>query len=1343
MKKILQIITVLGVFFFMHKSVCAQIEITPYDELPGVNSINKPSYNENYPDWAKMLYEYPINFNEIENGYQQYFKEKGKQKNPIIRYYKIWRKVVASYADKNGVIRHLEAKKSSANSYKANQKAQKLFDASNSNWTFLGPKNTFWLNEDNSSTPKPVAPWQVNVYAFDAFSGNSDILFSGTETGYVNKTIDGGKNWTLLARDYVFSGGINAVTIHPTNSNIVYVSAGNQIHKTVNGGNSWVPLLQGGVQFSANHIIIDSGNPNKMFVSTNKGVYISTDAGNTWAQKSTRQTYDVDFKPNDSNVIYAISKASNGNFEIIQSLDGGTNFSAVSGFPAIADSSGGLIAVTPANPNMLLTTMLSSDNTPQLYKGITSGGSWTWTKIIDCNTDAFPYNNGQGYFDLVLEISPTDQSKFMVGTTTLFKTNNGGLSFDAIGGYFGRFSIHPDIQDLKWFSDGSVWVATDGGMSFSTDAFETDFQPRINGLIGSDMWGFDQGWNEDIVVGGRYHNGNTAMADFYNGKALRMGGAESPTGWVIQGKSKHVAFDDLGGGWILPSTAESVYEGKFNFSKYPNMLEYGGSRGNLIHHPNYFQILFLGEGNSFWKSTDMGESFKSLHTFSGEVMDVQMSVTNPNVLYADIKGAGLYKSEDQGLTWVYKPSLSNNANGGSKMNGRTSIAISLYNENTVYACYSNGAWTADKGKVFKSTDGGDTWTNWSGTVNGYTKKLVVQPSNTGEDLVYLFTTSRNGDKSQAYFRKNNMKDWDLFANNYPGNFSVNTAIPFYRDAKLRLAGSGGVWETPLQEQDFIPIINPWVENVTNKCMDDVLHFDDHSILNHSGASWKWEITPAPAYISDANIRNPEVVLGSPGSYTVKLTVTQNGVDYVKEIPNMVTTTTCPSILDCSNPAELPKNEWSLIYVDSEETNNPGLATMAFDGDDSTIWHTRWSTGTDPYPHEIQIDLGNSYSISEFKYTPRPSGQNGRIKDYELYFSFDSTNWGEVAHSGTFENTGSRQTVTFNAPIKGRYMRLVALSEVNDGAWTSAAELTLIGCVNDNCPGVDNQDQADFDGDGMGDACDDDDDNDGVLDADDECPETPLNDAVNDKGCSLFTLPANNFKIQTIGETCRDSDNGKIIITAVEEHDYMVTLTGNGSTDTLDFTDDVELTDLQAGTYTVCITIKNIPETDFKRCYDIVITQPSDLAVLSKVNTGKKSVSLNLANGKRYSINLNGETTYTTNSEITLNLKNGMNTIRIGTEKDCQGVFEKSILVSNKAVAFPNPFTDYLLVNIGDDSSKMVSVKVYSITGKLIQSRYLPVNNSTIVIDGSHFDNGLYLLKLETATSSSNLKIVKK
>ncbi len=161
---------------------------------------------------------------------------------------------------------------------------------------------------------------------------------------------------------------------------------------------------------------------------------------------------------------------------------------------------------------------------------------------------------------------------------------------------------------------------------------------------------------------------------------------------------------------------------------------------------------------------------------------------------------------------------------------------------------------------------------------------------------------------------------------------------------------------------------------------------------------------------------------------------------------MVTATTCPSINDCNNPAELPKNQWSLVYVDSQEVNYPGLATMSFDGDPETIWHTRWSTGDDPYPHEIQVDMGETYRIYSFTYLTRQDGENGRIKNYELYISDDLADWGTPVSVGQFENTAAPQTIELEQSVTGRYFRLLALSEVNGNLWASAAEFSVVGCT---------------------------------------------------------------------------------------------------------------------------------------------------------------------------------------------------------------------------------------------------------------------------------------------------------
>jgi hypothetical protein len=144
------------------------------------------------------------------------------------------------------------------------------------------------------------------------------------------------------------------------------------------------------------------------------------------------------------------------------------------------------------------------------------------------------------------------------------------------------------------------------------------------------------------------------------------------------------------------------------------------------------------------------------------------------------------------------------------------------------------------------------------------------------------------------------------------------------------------------------------------------------------------------------------------------------------------------------PTSIAKNNWKLVYVDSQETQCAnGAAVNGFDGNSATIWHTQYCPSMVQLPHEIQIDMGTAYTISGFRYLPRQDGGvNGRIGQYEFYATNDLSNWGSPLATGSFANDATEKQVLF-ASSTYRYVRLRALTEANGGPWTSMAELTML------------------------------------------------------------------------------------------------------------------------------------------------------------------------------------------------------------------------------------------------------------------------------------------------------------
>lgn len=135
--------------------------------------------------------------------------------------------------------------------------------------------------------------------------------------------------------------------------------------------------------------------------------------------------------------------------------------------------------------------------------------------------------------------------------------------------------------------------------------------------------------------------------------------------------------------------------------------------------------------------------------------------------------------------------------------------------------------------------------------------------------------------------------------------------------------------------------------------------------------------------------------------------------------------------------------WRVLSATSEQSDE-GPAKNAIDNNAETYWHTRYDPNPTKVPHELVVDLGKSETLTGFSYLPRQDGGvNGRVKDFEIYLSDDPKKWSKPAAQGTLQNTMQEQKILFAHAAKGRYLRFVALSEVNGNIWTSMAELGIM------------------------------------------------------------------------------------------------------------------------------------------------------------------------------------------------------------------------------------------------------------------------------------------------------------
>ena len=230
------------------------------------------------------------------------------------------------------------------------------------------------------------------------------------------------------------------------------------------------------------------------------------------------------------------------------------------------------------------------------------------------------------------------------------------------------------------------------------------------------------------------------------------------------------------------------------------------------------------------------------------------------------------------------------------------------------------------------------------------------------------------------------------------------------------------------------------------------------------------------------------------------------------------------------------------------------------------------------------------------------------------------------------------------------------------------------------------------------------------------------------------------------ENCRNSNNGSISISVKTDYDYTGVVTGNGVNETINFNlaSPLSIDNLSAGSYTICVTVAGYSK--YEQCFTLVVHEPLDLAVQSKVNSKNKTVTLNLSGANSYTVNLNGKEYVTGESKITLDLDARINNIlKVSTDKDCQGIYENNIVLSGESVFYPNPVVSNLIISLGSlvTNKESAHVTIISLVGAKVFSEKCNIVHGNIVIDVSNHVRGAYIISVNVEGTIITHKIIKK
>jgi len=693
-----------------------------------------------------------------------------------------------------------------------------------------GVSGGLWVNEDIDATSN--SPWtqvtgvpgNLAVSVIVQSTVTPTIMYAGTGESYtqnsamgngIYKSIDGGLNWTKI-----FGNDFDEVVVTPNGNTQIDVENGFFVNDLQLWRNNNIEYIFATVGQGS------SGDGEKYeFYDLNKsGLYVSNDNGENWTKivlpsnGASRKDDLNDIEVDLNNKIW-VSTTRNIFFDPGGAFYGstdGVNFNRISPtYPSIASNSIQRVEFVPSSTNSDTFYVLMSAGSPnqaELYK--TTDAFASLTKLnepadADNGIPTYDFTRLQSFYDLEVEVDPTNGDIVYLGGINLHRSEDGGVTWSQISKWSNNTNqnllnvslVHADQHGIYFKpgdSDKGI-VVNDGGVyyasSFSTAMDNDTFKFQEEDYVTTQFYKIAQSpidFEVDIIMGGTQDNGTLKTEDkLFNSLTdfSEFWGGDGGFTYIDQVDTKYVISN------YTYNNAVHVYNLSENTSIYPSSSfdsDYSDdSEGDFINPgalDSNLDILYVNAtkyntGSSAYEykmrrffdldtSNPYDDYIMNLPS-SPTSFHVSSHTTNSTTLLIGFENGEIQKVLNADTTPTF-----NILRNGADVIGSVSDLSFGSTENEIYATYYNYGIN----NIYYTSDGGSTWSQKDGNLPDI-PVLAIQynPFNNNEVIIGtdlgVWQTDNFNDSSPTWEQSNNgMTDVSVNDFEFRGTSEYNNRV---------------------------------------------------------------------------------------------------------------------------------------------------------------------------------------------------------------------------------------------------------------------------------------------------------------------------------------------------------------------------------------------------------------------------------------------------------------------------------------------------------------------------------------------------------------------------------------